>query len=54
MRVFLFWVAKETYCGSPVHDRVFAHEPSLGIIKYDKLDWLVDPSVAETELKAFI
>jgi hypothetical protein len=26
------------------------HKSSLGIIEDDKLDWLVDPSVTETEL----
>jgi hypothetical protein len=43
-----------TYCGGSVHYRVFAHEASLGIIKDDKLDWLVHPTVAETELNALI
>ena len=43
-----------TYCGSSVHYRVLAHEPSLDVIKHDKFDRLVDPSVAETELNAFV
>ena len=41
-----------TYCRGSIHDGVLAHESSLGIIEDDKLDWLVNPSVAETELNA--
>ena len=54
MRALLYGTTKRSYCGSSVHYRVFAHDPSLGIIKDDKLDWLVDPSVAEAELNTFI
>ena len=42
-----------TYCGGPVHYRVLTHESSLGIIKDDKFDWLIDPSVAKAKLNAF-
>ena len=43
-----------TYRGGSVHYRVFAHDSSLGIIKDNKLDWLVDPSVAEPKLDTLI
>ena len=33
---------------------MLAHEPSLGIIKDDKLDRLVDPSVAEPKLNTLV
>jgi len=33
---------------------VLAHESSLGIIEDDKLDWLVDPSIAEPKLNALV
>ena len=54
MRTMPLRTVERTYCGSSVHYRVLAHEPSLGIIKDNKFDWLVDPSVAETELNAFV
>ena len=54
MRMILFQGAKRTYRRSSIHYGMFAHEPSLGIIKDDKLDWLIDPSIAEAELNAFI
>lgn len=33
---------------------MLAHEPGFCVLKYDELDWLVDPPVAEAELNAFI
>lgn len=54
MRVALFRTTEVTHCGSSVHYRVLAHDPSLCVVKDDELDWLVDPSVAETELNTFI
>jgi hypothetical protein len=50
MSSLLSEMIKGTYCRGSVHDRVLTHESSLGVIEDDKLDWLVDPSVAETEL----
>lgn len=47
-------MTKGAYSGSAVHYRVLTHDPSPGIIEDDKLDGLVDPPVAETELNTFI
>ena len=33
---------------------MLAHEASLGIVEDDKLDWLVDPSVAEPKLNTLV
>lgn len=54
MRMFLSETIKGTDCGSSVHYGVLAQDPSLGIIKDDKLDRFVDPSVAEAELNTLI
>lgn len=33
---------------------MLAHEPRLGVIEDNKLDWLIDPSVAETKLNTLV
>jgi len=43
-----------TYCWGSVHNGMLAHDSSLGIIEDDKLDRLVDPSVAQTELNTLV
>ena len=33
---------------------MLTHESSLGVIEDDKLDWLIDPSVAKAKLNALV
>ena len=43
-------MSKGAHCGGSVHYRVLAHKSSLDVVKDDKFDRLIDPSVAEAEL----
>jgi hypothetical protein len=50
MSTLVYKMSKGAHCGGSVHHRVLSHKPSLDVVKDDKFDWLVDPSVAEAEL----